>query len=741
MPFKRALTGKNALLYLGFFALIVILVEFLVFNPNYLTGKFSGSHEIELKIANGDLNQFRLEDGKLISLGNDPNLTFNNVNVGVNSVLIECNNVAPHANAQVFYRARDEDFSEERSVRYDPASDDKKINLPLRPIVYSLRLDLTDIEKDIVTCSEITINPVSVFFMKSSRLWIYLILLLAVVLYSARDNALFRKFFGALSSVVNNILAYAEPNKITNWLDALILEAKTYFLHNTAVIISLIFVAVFSYGFELFNFNLTIDEEFHAALLPATSGWADQGRWGMYFLNVLFLPHTVIPFVPLFLALVFHLTAVLLLLKSWDVRSNLAKIIAGSVCVAFPIISYMYTFSTINYGIGAGLFCVSLSLFLFLKLKGGFRLFAVIPATFSVGIYQGFFPALIAVYLVYVILRWIRSGSPKIIDLLMIAAIHVFAVVCYEIVQKLTLKFVNLQETDYVSQYIDLISIRENLWEILTRILHTILLVYSGDASLYGIKIVYLGLFFLILYFGFILKVGRSDLLVRTKLFLIFLGSGLLLLPFLSGLILQGYLAMRFLVALPIVVMGLVVLGMDNNFRLYNILTALLAVFCVFQFIVSTNYLFGSSHLALQADRAFATQLIERIEQEKLISGISNVQYFEVVGYYSRPSTALIPKLETFGASFFEWDGGSPDRILMFMQTLGYYGLGTTPVDERVQLIEVVNAMPSWPAKGSVKIINNVVVLKFGPYSNVQRTKMCDLINAKNLIKYRKFCE
>ena len=73
-------------------------------------------------------------------------------------------------------------------------------------------------------------------------------------------------------------------------------------------------VAIAAYGFELFNLNLTIDEEIHAFASQDTM-WIAQGRWGMFVLNRLLIPYPIIPFVPLFVALLSHVAAVLILLS------------------------------------------------------------------------------------------------------------------------------------------------------------------------------------------------------------------------------------------------------------------------------------------------------------------------------------------------------------------------------------------------------------------------------------------
>lgn len=188
--------------------------------------------------------------------------------------------------------------------------------------------------------------------------------------------------------------------------EMLLRETWSYIKQNKSLIYTLALLAVAAYGFELFNFNLTIDEEVHATYTAPTLDWILQGRWGMYLLNKFVMPYSVIPFVPLFVALIFHIGAILLILNCWEVESKLEQFIIGAVCITFPIMAYLYTFSTINYGIGIGLFLVALSLFIYTKRDGWGRFFAIVPSVISIAIYQGFIPVLVAVFLVHITLTY-----------------------------------------------------------------------------------------------------------------------------------------------------------------------------------------------------------------------------------------------------------------------------------------------------------------------------------------------
>jgi hypothetical protein len=165
-----------------------------------------------------------------------------------------------------------------------------------------------------------------------------------------------------------------------------------------------------------------------------------------------------------------------------------------------------------------------------------------------------------------------------------------------------------------------------------------------------------------------------------------------------------------------------------------------ITTYCVFQFVTSTNHLFASSHLALQADRLLASRLIGRIEDAQVEAGMPPVKYIEVIGYYDRPSTKLIPKIETFGASFFEWDAGSSYRIAVFLETMGFPKLEPLSLDQRAQMVSIADLMSVWPHKDSVRVVNETVLVKFDDYSYTQKLVICSSKQSRSHLYDKSFC-
>lgn len=344
--------------------------------------------------------------------------------------------------------------------------------------------------------------------------------------------------------------------------------------------------------------------------------------------------------------------------------------------------------------------------------------------------------ALAVAFLVHFISAEMKSGRRNISikSLSMIAIIGMLSATTYYIIQKLFL-FFSSTHIGYVDTFFDINFLRENFSDVNRQVFSTLKRVYFGSPSIYGNKIRILVLIIILAFGSFAVRLIQGKLSIVSKIFVLFLSLLLLVLPFSSGYLMRGTIAMRFLVALPIIFAGLIMLGVDSRSQAIKLYAAFLVGFCIFQFVISINTLFAASHLALQADRVLAGRILERIAEAKATTGVEELKYMEVVGYIDRSPTRLIPKLETFGASFFEWDQGNTNRVLLFLRTLGYQELQALPIGERSKIMEPASKMPVWPDKGSVQMIDDTVVLKLGPYSYVQKRTICEAV------KNPKYCD
>ena len=185
---------KKELIFLGVLLLIMIYVEAFIFNRWFLINKVLGLEERHYLISDGSLYHFKYENGNLTAQDNDPNITFNKVDLPVGTVSIECVNSMPGAMGQLFYSKNGESFNELQSIKYNlslynnPLLLSQFIGIPKVITVSSLRFDLTDNAQDRVTCNEFVINPSILFVLPPTRLAIYTGLLLFGLLSIFRNS-------------------------------------------------------------------------------------------------------------------------------------------------------------------------------------------------------------------------------------------------------------------------------------------------------------------------------------------------------------------------------------------------------------------------------------------------------------------------------------------------------------------------------------------------------------------------
>lgn len=509
-------------------------------------------------------------------------------------------------------------------------------------------------------------------------------------------------------------------------VEALAARGQAYLRENGGVIGVLAGVVLAAYGFELFNLHLTIDEEFHADRDGPALEWIWQGRWGMYLLNALLLPSTVVPFVPLFVALASSLAAVLLMLDGWRIGGRLERGVAGAVALTFPGLAFGYSFAPLNFGLGIGWCCASASLLVWERARGWTRAGAIVPAALALAVHQAFLPVLVCLFLVSALAAAVRDGTGAGRRLLPLVAVIPPAIILYAAGQGLAMAVSGLTRLEYIGQFIDPGHLARHPLGVLRPIAATMGAVYLGADALYRTPLPLLPVLLAASLLG--LAAGRpgSRRSRPPRLALGLAAAVLLGVPFAPGLLTRGYLAMRWMVAVPVVIAGVVALAMEGRPGAGRRLLAAVAGACVFQFTVATNHLFGAAHLALQADRLLASRVVERIDAAAPEAQAGTApRYLVVVGYHRRPETRLIPKAETIGYSFFEWDQGSTERIVLFLRTIGFTGLQALPAGRHGAMVEAAEAMPAWPARGSVRAVGDTVILKFGPYSDGQRAVIC----------------
>ena len=473
------------------------------------------------------------------------------------------------------------------------------------------------------------------------------------------------------------------------------------------------------------NFNLTIDEEISFYKSYAWL-WNSEGRWAMYLIENILFPDPVIPFLPLFMGLMFHLAAMLLLIYTWDIKTQFQKIIVGSAGITLPVLMYLYSFSILCLGIGIGYFMSALALFLFCQGNKYKVYLAILPVTFTLAIYQPFIFVIISVFFIQLVNNGIQNRNDTYRNLFRLMIIIVSSVFLYFLILTFVSVWAKINVWWYLGQKFSPVGTSQNMNLLLSEFWKIVRNIYGGSSTIYSYQITTLGILMVVLLGVITFGIIRSSVGIVKKCILVLALSAMLLLPFVHGFLISGYYEIRHMVALPILLSGLIMLGFKIDWKTSQILIGVLSVICIFQFIRADNHLSGLSHIALQADRSLATRLIDRIEKAKFSLEVpESIKYIEMIGYPNMHIDEYITRYDNLGSSFFEWDQGKTVRATQFLSTLGFYGLEPLPEEYRQFFIKQAVTMPAWPAEGSIQIDGDVMLIKFGPYSIMQKHQIC----------------
>lgn len=542
-----------------------------------------------------------------------------------------------------------------------------------------------------------------------------------------------KTFFAALAEADRTF------SKIFQW------ERTGKFLRkNRYLLVYLLVFAVIAYAYEIFHYSFTMDEETHALLRSAHPGWISQRRWGMYTLSFLLFPNPVIPFVPTLVAVSFTALASFLITHLLSPKNSWEGYLAAPVFIACPVYYYCFMFSLLGYGIGIGLFLSSAAVCLFVSKRCAGRLGALCLMTFCIGIYQAFAVWAAVLFCLYLVAGIIRECDKRPGDYLKEAAsfivLMLLSILCFYVVSEVFFHVFNLQESWYPASIYQTMQWNLSHFRIVfTTLSRAIPQFYLGSEMAYGAPIA--GLMYAfplwLMLTVFMLLRGRQSTAVKV-LGLVFLGIALAA-PFSLTIMSGERLQIRTHLAIPLVFSALVLFASSVRGGFVRYLLIISSIYCVFQFVVLNHRLAFSNDLTWHADRDFALRLQKSIDDmtvQLAPRGKGHFKAVDIVGRHQRlrhhplilPGFPGGPEfLEAQGGgSFFEWQQNDPGRILRFMQLLMVEPYKPANLKQRRLLMDASVGMPSWPSPDSLKIVDDILIIKLSDYTPLQLELLCE---------------
>jgi hypothetical protein len=132
-----------------------------------------------------------------------------------------------------------------------------------------------------------------------------------------------------------------------------------------------------------------------------------------------------------------------------------------------------------------------------------------------------------------------------------------------------------------------------------------------------------------------------------------------------------------------------------------------------------SEYSFARSYNS-RADFVTASSLASALLNRPEFSGKEPLKLV-VQGRLDRPLLSRSAWYSTANGSFFNWDGGSPARIVAYLRTLGIANLTVSDEAKRASVINQFRTMRSWPDPQSLRRQGDVLLLKLSDDSKPQK--------------------
>lgn len=498
-------------------------------------------------------------------------------------------------------------------------------------------------------------------------------------------------------------------------------QFQKFYRDNKLYLIAAFLFSLLCFGFMITHYSLTIDEEtwINNTNPSGITLWLTQSRFGVYLFDRFFTPlGRYVPFL-------------------WDGLAVLFWTFAGTVfsfCVTmvshtyrpFSIFALTAMFSSIPLVVGE---LLSFSLFnlqqalsmvimaaavcciyvFFNTAKKGLLGLSAFFVFLSSSFFQAFPTVFITAVVIYCVLYIKEELSPD-YKRLFTNVLYAVGVLCvgvglFYIVNKLITIYVAPGGSAYLDQsYIGWKS-ASSLLQAFLRTLKNDLCILLGRNIVGGsVLLVTLILFLIFVIFA---VVNRKGFLNRLML-LIFCGI-LVISPFsLSLLFAMPNIVGRTYLALPLAYGAMLYLVCNHvkNIKWVRQAVVLVVLLLLVKNAAVMNTYFYNSYMVYQDDRAFAQNVMQRINNEGL-----DYRNKEIV-FIGKYDSGIVRQSDSpaFG-SFFNWDEGNIIRMVDFLNAEGY---SVEKPSEAVisYALQVSDSMACWPEQGCITEENNILIVK-----------------------------
>jgi len=474
-----------------------------------------------------------------------------------------------------------------------------------------------------------------------------------------------------------------------------------------------------------------------------------QGRW-FEFIPALLNDGYVMPWVNGLLALFYIAISACIVIKCLQIKNSLHCVLISGLMVSFPTVTCVLTYIIHSNSLIFPLLLACLAVYITLRFRYGFCIgWAFI--TMSLGVYQAYISVAASLAVGVLIIDILQANLPLkkiLIKGIKLFSIFLFGLIAYFVIVKITLNIFHIELTTYQGF--------DNMGKIpISMIPHLIKKAYIGifnffifdDYRLVKYHIPFLKqLFYVMMVISaliFLEIVIQKKLLQQKKVHFFLLVILVILYPLACSLVYLMnasivYLNMLYgMVLLPIASIVLMEIAHDNVSNKKNVflltfnraacwIISIVLVIYIYNYGILANKAYIKSHLAYEQSYAFSIELARRIES--VVQSDKDTPIL-LVGRPAQPINQ-IPVFNELAGLYLGADflPGSYNYAFFMQNFLGFrYNLKYCDSNdiEKYEIGKTLLKMPLYPEQGSIKKVNNVVIVKFSSPP---------LLSAKNLI-------
>jgi hypothetical protein len=490
--------------------------------------------------------------------------------------------------------------------------------------------------------------------------------------------------------------------------------ANEWSQHVPIALFALVLVVV--YGFEVFSFNVTIDEDATATYDRSVRffGSIGEGRWAMAALSQI-LPNPIMPVVSPAIAVTASGIAWWLIsrrhleLTLW--QAALACSIAGTV----PVLAFIVSFASVAFAIGIG----SLLLLGFIagisSRSWVLRVGGLFAGATAIGIYDTFVIAVAALAMAFI---WKRGTWSS---LLFASASTVLTYVIAKGIGALAMTLARSAANEYMARFFDLQGLIaapvDRLKSALSDVWRTLML----PVDLFGLHSPWLAITVVVLVAGAVVSIALDKSTPKARVLRLIALIGLLALPVVAELI-STVVVLRSMLYFPVLILVLFAMAVPGLLRVLALAPAIASPIVRYAFVgllvlavlgnaAISNRLFVTAATTYTMDQNIAFEIGQ--EKDKLLSSDNSLDVpTVVVGRHTWPQGAFTQTRETFGGSLFNLNA---DRSVRFLHAHGVM-VHLANEDETARALALLpEDAPIYPQDGWVTLQDGVLVVSFEP--------------------------